>query len=206
MPKIIPYAELEEAVQMFQAGVDADQIGRVHGISARTVLYRLAKRGLHYRRPRTRAEQLAIEVRQGRIHLLRGQMLTVSQMALQLRLRPRSLREWMAKHMPGLHAQMKGEVRTRQAAARRRPEQPQRPEPTEPLALTRARRAKIKRDYAIGYSIAAIARHYRHHRTTIWRLLSRQGVRMRPRGSRSPMWLRFMRQWRAEGRAAGKTG
>lgn len=203
MPKIIPYRELEEAVQMFQAGVDAEQIGRLHGIAARTVLYRLAKRGFHYRRPRTQAERDAIDMRRGRIHLLRGQMLTVGQMALQLGLRPRSLREWMSKYMPGLHEQMKGEVRVHRAP-RQRARMTPKPASTEPLALTRSRRAAIKRDYVQhGYSIAAIARHYRHQRGTIWRLLRRQGAPMRPRASRSPMWLRAMRTVREE---RGKRG
>ncbi len=203
MPRIIPYRELEEAVQMFQAGVDAEQIGRLHGIAARTVLYRLAKRGLRYRRPRTQAERDAIDMRRGRIHLFRGQALTVGQMALQLGLRPRSLREWMVKYMPGLHDQMKAEVRARRAGAQRGPKVSPKPEPTEPLVLTRSRRAAIKRDYIHGYSIAAIARHYRHQRGTIWRLLRRQGAPMRPRTSRSPMWLRAMRRVREERGGSG---
>ncbi len=180
--------EVDAMVEMFQAGMSAAAIGRAHGISARSVQRQLAKRGLHYRRHRTAKAQTALEMRRGAIYLLRGQALSVTRMAVQLRLHPRYLRLWMSRHLPELYAQMKGEVRARRAKPSAEAARPA--ASATPAALTRWRRAAIRREYLGGYSIAAIARRHGQHRSTVWRLLRRQGVTFRPRATRSPMWLR----------------
>lgn len=188
MPSRINPRELDAMVEKFDAGMSAEAIGRAHWISARSVQRRLAKRGLHYRRHRTAKAQTALEVRRGAIYLFRGQALSVTRMAVQLRLHPRYLRLWMSRHLPELYDQMKAEVRARRAKPS--PEAAAQAASAPPPALTRWRRTAIKRDYLGGYSIAAIALRHRQHRSTVWRLLRRQGVTLRPRATRSPMWLR----------------
>ena len=77
-------AILSAMADMFRRGCPAEQLACVYGISLRQVQRRLARRGLHVPRRRTAAQQLAIEMRRGQIHLLRGQGLSVAQMALHL--------------------------------------------------------------------------------------------------------------------------
>jgi len=190
-------AILAAMADMFRRGCSAEQLADLYGISLRQVQRRLARRGLHVPRRRTPAQQLAIEMRRGQIHLLRGRGLSVSQMARHLRLHPRYLRLWMSRHMLGLLEQMKAEVMARGAARAPRSSASEEGLPAR-APLTRWRRAAIKRDYLAGYSIAAIARHYGHHRTTIWRLLRRQRVPLRPRAARSPRWLRAVRERRMD--------
>ena len=206
MPRLVPADELEAAIAMFGVGICAEQIADIQGISARTVLWRLARTGLRYRRRRLSAQQLAFEVRRGHVHLMRGRGLPLTLMGMELGLRPRSLRAWMTRNMPELYDQMKAEVHAAIVArsSDRHPEPPARPphpdELVRPAPLSRAQRAVIPRHYLAGYSIRAIARHFRQHRATIWRLLRRSGVPMRPRASRSPMWLRYTRAAREQRR------
>ncbi len=181
MPRLIARADLDQMVSMFNAGLRPDVLASAFGISERAVYFRLAKRGLHYPRPRTRKQQLAIEVRQGKVNQWCSRF-SVVQMAAYLGVRPRTLRAWLAKHMPQLYDQMKANLRTRRAArpkAVRISAPPARP--PGPLPLTRWRRAQVKRAYLAGDTLAVIARRYGHHTTTIWRLLRRQGVRLRER-------------------------
>jgi len=183
-------AVLTAMADMFRRGCSVEELADIYSLSVRQVQRRLARRGLHVKRRRTAAVQLAIEVRQGQIHLLCARR-TVAQMALHLGLRPRYLRLWMSRHMPSLYEVMKARAREQRAVA-----SPTRDHdaPRPRVALTRWRRGQIGRDYRAGYSIAAIARHYGHHRTTIWRLLRLQRVPLRPRTARSPMWLRAVRE------------
>ncbi len=173
---------------MFAAGLRAEALAYAFGISERAVHARLARRGLHYARSRARThkQELAIQDRLGAIHLLRGRGLTVEQMASHLRIQVRTMRAWLRRHATGLYAQLKEEALARRRAARTCPPRVLLP-PTQapgPLPLTKWRRAQIKLAYEQGATLAAIARRYRHHPTTIWRLLRRQGVRMRPRIAR----------------------
>jgi transposase len=189
--------ELDARVKLVRGGCTAEEMAQLYGIGVRAVQRRLRKRGLRCQRRMTAAARTAVEMRRGLVHRLRGRGLSVIQMAVELGLRPRYLRLWMSRYMADLYDQMKGESRARdpdtragRKTARDEPARAQSP------PLTPWRRAAIKKDYLTGYSIGAIARRYGHHATTIWRLLRRQGVPLRPRTSRSPMWLRAVRRRR----------
>ena len=168
---------------MFSAGLRANVLADAFNVSERTVYLRLAKRGLHYRRPRTRKQQLAIEMRQGKLYRLRGAGLTIPQMAAHLGIQARTLGAWLRRHIRALYEQMQAEARALRAATRPKPVlAPVRPgTPAGPVPLRRWRRSRIKQAYLAGDTLVVIARRYRHHSTTIWRLLRRQGVRLRPR-------------------------
>ncbi len=185
-----------DIARMFRAGAAASEIAQLYGVTVQAVHARLSRRGLHFQRKATRRERLAIEMRRARIHLLRGRLLSLAQMARELRLSRDHLSDWMRRHMPGLHAQLRDE-RTRPHGAQARPI---RSAPPAARRRRRARRAphrvRVRRDYLAGYSIAAIARHYRAHPWTIWRVLRRQGVAFRPRFRRSPRWLDAMKSLR----------
>ncbi len=182
MPRLIPHREIEQMVAMFHAGLYAEDIADAFHLSTRAVYDRLAKRKLRYRRVASKAHRLGMEVRQGQIHRLRGQGYSVSKMAMYLGLRPRTLRAWMARHMPGLYDQMKAEQRARAMAPPKvASTAPRPPGGSGPAPLTRWRRAAIKRAYLAGDTLAVIAARYGHHATTIWRLLRRQRVQLRTR-------------------------
>jgi hypothetical protein len=189
---------MEEVARMVQAGASSCEIASIYQVSARAVQYRLKKRGLRPRRARAPQEARAIEARRGEIHLLRGRALTVPEMAAYLGLRIGSLRSWMRRHMGALYAQMQTEVRGRRVhkvrPALRKPDRPARPPASRRGPLQGAR---VRRDYLAGYSMMAIARHYRSHPWAVWRVLRRQGVPARPKTKRSPMWLRAIREHKA---------
>ena len=193
-------AEVDEIVVLFRAGVTAEEIARLYHITARAVRYRLAGRGCHYRRAARADLRLAGEMRRGEIHRLRGQGLPLEQMAAHLGLHVVSLRIWMQRNMPALYAQMKAERRAK------RPRPSPVPESRPALRRRKARRrprcapqgARLRRDYLAGYSIGALARHYRAHPWTVWRVLRLLGVSLRPRTQRSPRWLEAFQQARAE--------
>ncbi len=173
---------------MFAAGLRADALAYAFGISERAIHFRLTKRGLHYARTRARTQkqELAIQDRIGVIHLLRGRGLTVEQMAAHLRIRVRTMRAWLRRHATGLYEQLKAEALARRRAARTCPPAVRPATTPGPLPLTKWRRARIKQAYEGGATLATIARRYGHHTTTIWRLLRRQGVRMRSSTTRRP--------------------
>lgn len=195
--------QVNELVHLFRSGVTAGELARVYRVSPRAVVYRLAARGCRYRRTVRDAVRVAAEERRGMVNRLRGQGLSIEQMAGCLGLRTWSCREWMLRNMPGLCAQMRGE----RAPARPKATPPA-PAPRHrrtPVARRRPRRApqgaRLRRDYLAGYSIRAIARHYLSHPWTVWRVLHRLGVPLRPRTKRSPRWLAAMRQQREQRRA-----
>ena len=192
MPWRIPREDLDQMDSMFEAGLRADVLADAFGISARAIHFRLDKRGLHYRRPRTRRQELATQNRQGLVNALRGRGLTLAQMASHLRIQVRTMRAWFRRHTPDLYGQLKAEALAGRRA-RRPPPPPTTARPTgpaTPLPLTKWRRASIKRAYVGGATIAQIARRYGHHTTTIWRLLRRQGVCLRARTAHRPGALR----------------
>ncbi len=180
-----------DLARMFRAGAAAREIAELYGVTVQAVHARLNRRGLHFQRRANRQEQLAIEMRRARIHLLRGRLLSLAQMARELRLSRDHLSTWMRRHMPGLHTQLRLEQARRARTS---------PTPTPPLPKRPRRRAgrapqraRVRRDYLAGYSIAAIARHHRAHPWTIWRVLRRQGITLRSRTRRSPRWLAAMK-------------
>lgn len=172
---------------MFAAGLRADALALAFGISERTVHFRLARRGLHYPRPRlpTQKQALATQDRRGVVYLLRGRGLTVAQMAGHLRIQVGTMRAWLRRHVPGLYDQLREEALAQRAARRSACPAAAPTPPPGPQPLTKWRRARIKQAYEAGASLAQIARRYGHHSMTIWRLLRGQGVLMRPRSSRA---------------------
>ena len=181
MPRLIPAVEVAETVAMFHAGVPAALMAVALGVSERAVYQRLARRKLRFKLAATRKQVLAIQARQSLIAQLEGQ-LTVPELAARLCVRPRTLRAWMSRHMPEVYDQMKARHRAVRAAPReRRAPQPRAHAPKGPAPLTRWRRSQVKRAYLAGDALAVIARRYRHHPSTIGRLLRRQGVRLRGR-------------------------
>jgi DNA invertase Pin-like site-specific DNA recombinase len=183
--------ELDEMERLFRAGTRAEAIASSFAVDVRTVYRRLARRRLRYRRRARPAAQRDLELRRGKIHLWVGQTRRIDEMAIMLGIRPRSFRGWLSKHMPEVYEQMKAEGRT--AAGPRAPARHASAAPG-PAPLTRARRRRIKQAYLLGYSTSAIARHYRHHPATIWRLLRAMKVPLRPRTTRSPRWIDAMRE------------
>ncbi len=186
--------QVEDIVRLFEAGVAVEEIAAIHQVCTRAVQYRLARRGLRARRQPIAAVRLAIDTRRAQIHLLRGRGRSIGQMATELRLHPARLRLWMRQHMADLYAQMRTERRKRP-----RKETSKRPVRSPARASAPVRRrgplqaTRVCRDYELGYSIAAIARHYRAHPWSVWRVLRRKGVSLRSRTRRSPMWLAAMR-------------
>ncbi len=195
--------QVDEIVRLFRSGVGADDVARVYRVSARAIAYRLAARGLRYRRPVPDAVRVAAEERRGLVNRLRGQGLSIEQMAARLMLRTWSFREWMLRNMPGLYAQMREE--RRHVRPKAPPPAPAPPRQRTRVARRRPRRApqgaRLRRDYLAGYSIRAIARHYLAHPWTVWRVLHRLGVPLRPRTRRSPRWLTAMQQLREQRRS-----
>ena len=178
--------ELDEMARLFHAGVSAVEIGKVYRLTGRAVLYHLAKRGLRYRRRAPPKKRVAIEMRRAQVHLLRGQGLTVRQMAARIGIGRVTFQRWMQRHMRDVYVQL-----TRESRARR----------CKPPVLRPPLRPRRIRDlYVGGHSIVAIARHYRRHPQTIWRVLEGLGVPRRSRHERSPMWLRASRETRGRGR------
>ncbi len=181
MPRLIPADELAQTVAMFHAGVPAELMAIALGIRERAVYQRLARRKLRFKRAATWKQVLAIQARRSLIAQLEGQ-LSVAELAARLCVRPRTLRAWMGRHMPEAYNQMKARLRSERAARRQpRASPPRCAGPGVPMPLTRWRRSQIKRAYLAGETLAVVARRYRHHPSTIGRLLRRQGVRLRGR-------------------------
>ena len=196
MPRLIPADELAQTIAMFHAGVPAELMAVLLGVSERAVYQRLARRKLRFKRAATRKHVLAIQARQSLIAQLAGQ-LTMPELAARLCVRPRTLRAWMSRHMPEAYDQVKARLRAERAArGHPRASPPRCAEPGVPMPLTRWRRSQVKRAYLAGDTLAAIARRYRHHPSTIGRLLRRQGVRLRGR-------TEHLRGRRASDRPAG---
>ncbi len=191
-PRRLSAEQIEGIVAMFHARLGAAEIGKAYRVSAQTIQYQLAKRGLRYRRRGSRKARLAGEMRRGRIHLLRGQGFTLARMAADLGMTLRALRKWMHARMPDLYAQMKVEEKR---PGRRMPRAPKLvPRTTDQPAPFRPR--LVVRHYQQGFSITAIARHYNWHPQRVLRVLRAHGVGRRPRLGHSPMWLRAHRKGR----------
>jgi DNA invertase Pin-like site-specific DNA recombinase len=188
---------LDEMERLFRAGTRAEAIAFRFAVDVRTVYRRLAARRLRYRRVARPAAQRDLEMRRGKIHLWLGQARRPDEMATLLGIRPRTFRAWLSRHMPELCARMKAEGQARRTAAGPRPRAQHENAERGPAPLTRARRRRIKQAYLLGYSTSAIARHYRHHPVTIWRLLQAMKVPLRPRTARSPRWIDAMREHHA---------
>lgn len=180
--------DLEDIVRMFRTGAPADEIGRVYGLTARAIRYRLAARGLRYPRVGGAGWQAFVEARRAEIHALRGKGLALPAMAHALGLGIRALRKWMGRWMPALYAQLRAEV----AAARQR----SRPDGPRWRRVRPAERQKMVALYQEGHAMAAIARHLGRSLSVVGRVIAAAGVPTRAQRGRSPMWLRAMRERR----------